>query len=152
MVQWPWQGAMAILYECVLLGLLIFSSRMCNVILYSWKNILCGDFSIASNAVNLLDIVELHREIDCGSCHFIHIDGNIYSNKYRIIHYSSIFVRIKCLINSMHLTKKSFILRNLQSLHSFSAGLFSPNSFYSTNELSRMIFKSGLQNWFLLEH
>src|SRR3954465_10949503 len=57
--------------------------------------------------------------------------GGRTGNRHKTIHSGSTFVRIKCLANSMRLTKKSFLLRIFLSSHSFPAGSSSPNSFHS---------------------
>src|SRR3954465_13287851 len=72
--------------------------------------------------------------------------GGRTGNRHKTIHSGSTFVRIKCLANSMRLTKKFFLLRIFLSSHSFPAGSSTPNSFHSTNELSIIIRKSKSAN------
>ena len=72
--------------------------------------------------------------------------GGRTGNRHKTIHSGSIFVRIKCLANSMRLTKKSFLLPTFRSSHSLPAGPSSPNSFHSNNEKSIIIRKSRSTN------
>lgn len=76
--------------------------------------------------------------------------GGSTGNRRKTIHSGSTFVRIKCLANSMRLTKKSFLLLIFLSSHSFPADSSSPNSFHSTNELSIIIRKSKPANCSLI--
>src|ERR1044072_320710 len=74
--------------------------------------------------------------------------GGRTGKRHKTIHSGSIFVRIKCLANSMRRTKKFFLLPTFRSSHSFSLcmDLSSPNSFHSTNEESITILKSRSTN------
>ncbi len=72
--------------------------------------------------------------------------GGRTGNRHKTIHSGSIFVRMKCLANSMRLTKKSLLLPTLRSSHSLPVGPSSPNSFHSVNEESRIVRKSKSAN------
>ena len=76
--------------------------------------------------------------------------GGRTGNRHKTIHYGSTFVRIKCLANSMRLTKKSFLLRIFLSSHSFPVDPSSPNSVHSINELSVIFRKSKSANCSLI--
>ena len=72
--------------------------------------------------------------------------GGRTGNRHKTIHYGSIFIRIKCLANSMRLTKKSFLLPIFRSSHSLPMRPSSSISFHSTNEESVIIRKSRSAN------
>jgi hypothetical protein len=76
--------------------------------------------------------------------------GGRTGNRHKTIRSGSTFVRIKCLANSMRLTKKPFLLRIFLSSHSFPVDPSSPNSFHSINELSVIIRKSESANCSLI--